>query len=300
MSPRFAFLCSFIALALTHAPSEAPRASEAPAPAESPADDPRNWPTASRLVMDRHELAGRVFTLRVHARRSDYFNCGYAGAEDRYVAYTLLAGPLETLTGYIPRETAQVLDRVLASEPWAQLTVQVSFDPVRLSDRCPDQVEVLKWSRGWQYPPDSLSPARPDPALLPARAAIERLADPAIWKELTSQESPLVSRQIEIGGSARLSTTYHCAFRNAWRTHWGLQLSDSRGHAVLAFVARTENARALIDHVALHREVALVAKARVVQLAMSTYCPPQLELLSWRIPAATPPSAAPSEARDPR
>ena len=277
-------------MALTVALGLSARAAE-PAPVEGPSDDPRNWPTASRLVMDRHELAGRVFTLRVHARRTDYFNCNYIGTEDQYVAYALLAGPLETLSGYVPRETAQVLDRVLASEPWAQLTVQVSFDPGRLSDRCPDQVEVLKWSRGWQYPPESLSPARPDPTLLPTRDVVERLADTALWKDLVSQESPLVSRQIEVGGSARLSTTYHCAFRNAWRTHWGIQLTDARGHMVLGFVARTENARALIDHIALHHEVALVAKARVVQLAMSTYCPPQLELLNWRLPSA---SAAPS------
>jgi hypothetical protein len=273
-------------------PSTSTPAAEGPPIVEGPSEDPRNWPTASRLVMDRHELAGRVFTLRVHGRRSDYFNCHYVGTEDQYVAYSLLAGPNETLSGYVPRETAQVLDRILATDPWAPLTVQVSFDPSRLSDRCPDQVEVLKWSRGWHYPPESLSPARPDPSLLPSPATVERLADQALWKELVALESPLVSRQIEIGASARLSTTYHCAFRNAWRTHWGLQLTDGRGRSVLAFVARTEDARALIDHVALHREVALVARARVVQLALSTYCPPQLELMSWRLPASAPASPA--------
>ncbi len=252
---------------------------------DSPDLDPRNWPTATRLIVDRHELAGRIFTLRVHARRSDYFNCNYRGTEDRFAAFTLLAGPYETLTGYVPRETAAVLDRVLAQEPWAPVTVQVTIDPSRMSDLCPDQVEVIKWSRGWQYPPESLSPARPDPALHPTRDELDLLAPKPVWKELVSHETPLVGKQLEVGGGARLSTIYHCAFRNAWKTHWAIQLFDGRGRTIHAYLPRSEPNRALVDHLALHRESPVILSARVVQLAMSTYCGPQLEVLGWTLPA---------------
>jgi len=252
---------------------------------DSPDLDPRNWPTASRLIMDRHELGGRIFTLRVHARRVNYFNCNYRGTEDRFGAFTLLAGPWETLTGYVPRETAAVLDRVLAQDPWAPITVQVTFDPNRLSDLCPDQVEVVKWSRGWQYPTESLSPARPDSALHPSPVQLEFLANGAVWKELSDHETALVGKSLEVGGGARLSTVYHCAFRHAWRTHWAVQLFDGRGRTIQAYFPRTEQNRALIDHIALHREAPLQVNARVVQLAMSTYCPPQLDIESWTLPA---------------
>ena len=262
--------------------TEAPGARTEP-DVDSPDIDPRNWPTATRLVMDRHDIGGRIFALRVHARRSDYFNCNYRGTEDRFIAFTLLAGPGETLTGYIPRETARVLERVLNQEPWAPVTVHVTFDPARLSDLCPDQVEVVKWSRGWQYPPESLSPARPDPALHPTPAQLETIARAPIWKELVNPETALVGKTLEVGGGVRLSTTYHCAFRNAWRTHWGLQLFDGRGRTLHAYLPKSEQNRALVDHIALHRETAVVFNARVVQLAMSTYCGPQLEVLGWTL-----------------
>ena len=52
------------------------RAADAPDPS-GPDRDPRNWPTVNRLIVDRYQLAGRVITLRVHARKTDYFNCAY-------------------------------------------------------------------------------------------------------------------------------------------------------------------------------------------------------------------------------
>ncbi len=150
--------------------------SSTPISAQSTADrDPRNWPTLTRLVTDRNELAGRVVTVRAFAKRSEYFNCGYRGEQSRRMAFTLLGGPLETITGYLPRELGRLLDGVLERDPWTPITVQVRFDPSKLSDLCPGQVDILKWSLGWQYPDGSVSPGRPDPTVQPKADEIAHL-----------------------------------------------------------------------------------------------------------------------------
>lgn len=258
-----------------------------PARADGPSDsEPRNWPTITRLVADRYELAGQVFTLRVYAKKSDYFNCGYSGTEGRLMAFTLAGGPFETVTGYMPAELGKVLERVLAAAPPEappQITVQVTFDPQRLSEVCIDQVEILKWSRGWQYPPDTLAPDRPDPARLPTAEKLQAIAQPQLWKDLTNVETAPVGQQIQIAGGARLANAMHCAFRGAWRTHWSLQLHDGRGRTVHAYVPKSDKARALVDHLALVRDAPLTVQARVVKVAMSTYCTPQLEVVSWTL-----------------
>jgi len=251
---------------------------------EATDQDPRNWPTVTRLIGDRYELAGQVFTVRAFARKSDYFNCGYTGTEGRLMAFTLVGGPFETLTGYLPVELGKVLERLLAGPEAPQITVQVSFDPNRMSEVCLDQVDILKWSRGWQYPPDTLAPERPDPSLLPTPEKLQEIAQPQLWKDLTDPEKAPVGQQVQIAGGARLSTAMHCAFRGAWRTHWALQLHDGRGHVIHAYVPKSDKARALVDHLAQFRDAAIVVQARVVKVAMSTYCAPQLEVVSWTLP----------------
>lgn len=256
-----------------------------PAHADEATDqDPRNWPTVTRLIGDRYELAGQVFTVRAFARKSDYFNCAYTGAESRLMAFTLVGGPFETLTGYLPIELGKVLERLLAGPEAPQITVHVSFDPQRLSEVCLDQVDILKWSRGWQYPPNTLAAERPDPTLLPTPEKLQAIAQPQIWKDLTDPEAAPVGQQVQIAGGARLSTAMHCAFRGAWRTHWALQLHDGRGRVLHAYVPKSDKARVLVDHLALYRDAALVVQARVVKVAMSTYCGPQLEVVSWTLP----------------
>lgn len=252
--------------------------------ANVPDQDPRNWPTISRLVMDRYEAAGRVYNLRVHARASDYFNCAYRGTEGRLMAFTLLGGPFETLTGYMPHELGRILERVLETEPWAPITMQVRFDPARLSDLCPDQVDVLKWSRGWQYPDGSLSPGRPDPSLQPTPEQLRIPGQRALWRELRKVDSDTIGQQIQLTAGARVATSYQCAFRGSIRTHFALRLHDGDGRFIHAYLPRSERARKLVDHIALHRDVALSVQARVVKLAMSNYCRPQLEITSWTLP----------------
>lgn len=250
-------------------------------PPPAPDRDPRNWPTITRLIGDRYELAGRVFTLRVHAKQSDYFNCGYHGTEGRLMAFTLLGGPFETLTGYMPVELGKVLVRVLEHDPWAEITVQVQFDPDRLSDLCIDQVDILKWSRGWQYPPETLPPERPDPGQLPTKEKLEAIAQPQVWKDLTAGEAAPVGQQVQIAGGARLGTAFHCAFRGAWKTHWALELHDAKGRVIYGYLPKTERGRELVDRIALHRDVAIAVQARVVKVALSEYCPAQLDIVSW-------------------
>lgn len=248
---------------------------------EDTGTDPRNWPTITRLVGDRYELAGQVFTLRVFAKKSDYFNCSYGGSEGRLMAFTLVGGPFETLTGYMPVELGKVLERVLAAPEPPQITVQVSFDPQRLSDVCLDQVDILKWSRGWQYPPSTLAPERPDPSRLPTPDKLQSVAQPRLWKDLADPETAPIGQQIQLAGGARLSTAMHCAFRGAWRTHWAIQLHDGRGRVVHAYLPKSDKARELVDHLALVRDAMLVVQARVVKVALSTYCQPQLEIVGW-------------------
>ncbi len=257
-----------------------------PLPAGDPNDpgqDPRNWPTVQRLVADRYEHAGQVFTLRAYAKKSDYFNCGYTGTEGRLSAFTLLGGPFETLTGYMPVELGKVLERILEADPYAQITVQLSFDPARISEVCLDQVDILKWSRGWQYPPETLSPERPDPTRLPTAERIQGLAVPQVWKDLTNSETAPVGQQIQVSGAIRLSNAMHCAFRGAWRTHWALQLHDGRGRILHAYVPKSEKSRVLVDHLAVFRDALVAIQGRVVKVAMSTYCPPQVEVVGWTL-----------------
>lgn len=254
-----------------------------PLDATDPGQDPRNWPTVTRLVADRYEVAGQVFTLRAHARKSDYYNCAYAGTERRLMAFTLLGGPLETLTGYMPIELGKVLERVLDADPFAQVTVQVSFDPNRLSELCIDQVDILKWSRGWQYPPETLSPERPDSLKLPPVERLQALAQSQIWRDLLNPETAPVGQQVQVTGGVRLSNAMHCAFRGMWRSHWGLQLHDGRGRVLHVYLPRSEKNRELVDHLAVYREAMVAIQGRVAKVAMSTYCAPQLEVVGWTL-----------------
>lgn len=268
-----------LALALSQPSTQVDRGMDA----VDPGQDPRNWPIVTRLIADRYEVAGQVFTLRVHAKRSDYYNCGYHGTERRLMAFTLLGGPLETLTGYMPTELGKVLERVLDADPYAQITVQVSFDPGRLSELCIDQVDILKWSRGWQYPPDSLSPERPDASRLPSPERLGALAQSAIWRDLLNPDTAPVGQQVQVTGGVRLSNAMHCAFRGMWRSHWGIQLHDGRGRVLHAYLPRTEVNRRLVDHLAVNREALVALQGRVAKVAMSNYCPPQLDVVGWTL-----------------
>ncbi|MCB9729031.1 MAG: hypothetical protein H6744_07125 [Deltaproteobacteria bacterium] len=262
--------------------------------------DPRNWPTLPRLIADRFADAGKVVTLRVHAKRTEYFNCAYRRTEGRYMAFTLLGGPLETLTGYVPRDLGKVLERQLAEDPWLPITVQVRFDPERLSELCPDQVEVLKWARGWQYPAGTLSPGRPDANLQPTPEALAAVLEGNVWRVLTGRkvrrhggkepdtsEAELLGKVVSFQAGARLSNAFSCAFRGAARTHYGVRLHDGEGHFIEAFVPRSAEARSLVDHIALHRDIMLAVQGRVVKQVPSNYCAPQLEITGWSFPAAT-------------
>jgi hypothetical protein len=259
---------------------------------DTPDRDPRNWPTVTRLIADRHQLAGRVHTLRVHARVIDYYNCSYRGTRDRLMAFSLLGGPFETLTGYLPRELGRILAALLEREPWLPITVQVRFDPDKMEDRCTAQVDILKWARGWQYPDGSLSPSRPDPTLQTKPEGLDRPEVAAVWRavlasadqENASAEALLEpGAEVEIQAGAKLSAAYFCMFQGAERTHHALRLHDGKGRFVHAYLPRTAESKALIDHVALHRDVPLRVKAQVRRQAMSHYCTNQLEISSWTV-----------------
>ncbi len=290
--PALALVALLAALALAH-----PAGDAAAQASDAPSRDPRNWPTVTRLVQDRFEQAGRVVTLRVHARRTSYYNCGYRGTEGQLMAFTLLGGPLETLTGYMPTELGRILADSLERDPWAPITVQVRFDPARLSELCPDQVDILKWSQGWQYPDGSLPPGRPDPTVGPRHAGLDASADKELWDGLMGRkrrhagvetEGLEVGAHVQLTAGARLDTAYHCVFKGADRTHYALRLHNAKGDFAHAYVPRTPAARALMDFVALHRDVALSVQARVVKQALSHYCRPQLEVIGWTLPEPAP------------
>lgn len=257
--------------------------------------DPRNWPTFTRMVQDRHELAGRVITARVYARPSSYYNCAYEGMRGEVAAFTLMGGPLETLTGYMPRELGDVLERQLEERPWLPITVRLRFHPDRLSDRCPGQVDVLEWSRGWRYPPGSLTPGDPDPRKRPDADALERSLEDTVWPKLTRRPvdvdadaettpSELRGRSVTVTVGARVSSAYLCAFEDARRTHYALRLHDGRGGFVHAYVPRGPEAEELVDYVALQRDVLVRIRGEVAQPRGARYCRPQIEVRDWSLP----------------
>ena len=270
----------------------------APALADAPDKDPRNWPTVSRLIADRYENSGRVVPLRVHARSSQYFACGYRHSHGRLMAFTLLGGPLETLTGYITKDLGRVLERELLDDPWMPITVEVRFDPDKVTELCPDQVDILKWSRGWKYPAGSLSPGRPDPTLQPTPAELTKITANPYWAALTGRRLPgrlmpgkvqvteasLIGKSVEVTAGARVSIAYDCMFRDSTRSHYALRLHDGRGNFVHAYTRRTQEARELMDYVALQRDILLSVEAMVLKQPHSNYCRPQLEVTSWKIP----------------
>lgn len=271
-----------------------------PAAAQSTADrDPRNWPTVTRMVTDRYENAGRVRTLRVFAKRSDYFNCGYSGEQAQRMAFTLLGGPLETVTGYMPRRLGALLVGVLAKDPWTPITVQVRYDPTRLSDLCNDQVDILKWSLGWKYPDHSVSPGRPDPNVQPKADEIAHLhaADKTqgpLWDQLLSRKVRRVAgmeppaelatgQKVQLIAGTRLSRAYHCSFKGRTKTHWALRLHDGKGAFVHGYLPKGPESRKLVDYIALHRNVLLTVQGTTMRAPMSHYCPFQVEVTGWRI-----------------
>jgi hypothetical protein len=256
--------------------------------------DPRNWPTVTRLVQDRFESGGKMETLRVYAKPTDYFNCGYRGSRASYRSFTLLGGPLETLTGYLPSKMGRVLEGLLAKDPWMPLTVEVAFETDKLSDLCPDQVKIIKWSIGWQYPSGSITPGKPDTTLHPTKGDLAFFDQKDLWtllkgKELLrpSRNGPselMVGEELSLTAGVRLSSAYHCAFKGAIKTHYALRLHDARGGFVLAYVARTPESRTFVDYVALHRDVLVRVKAKLVKQAQSHYCGYQLEVREWDFP----------------
>ena len=272
-----------------------------PVAAQAPDKDPRNWPTVTRLIADRYEHAGEVITLRVHAKSSGYFACDYRHTHGRLMAFTLLGGPLETLTGYIAKDLGRVLERELQDDPWLPITVQVRFDPERLSDICPDQVEILKWSRSWQYPTGSLSPGKADPTMHPTERELRAVADSDTWVALTGRkkrrrrtaakpppsEASLLGKKVTVTAGARLSVAYHCMFRGATRTHYALRLHDGRGNFLHAYLPRSAEARLLLDQIALHRDLLVSVRGTVVKQVPSNYCRSQIEVEGWTLPRAT-------------
>ena len=267
--------------------------------------DPRNWPTVQRIVADRYELAGKILTLRVHARQSNYYNCAYRHAHGELMAFTLLGGPLEVLTGYISKDLGRILAKEIEKDPWLRITLQVRFDPDRLSEACPDQVDILKWAIGWQYPRGTLSPGRPDTSYQPTRARLSGTGHEDLWRVLNGRKAKkrygrdgqrlpfptaesILGQTIELTAGARLSRAYTCAFRGATRTHYALRLHNGDAQFVHAYLPRTAAARQLIDTIALHRDVLIDVEGRVTRKMPSNYCMPQLELTSWSLPAPTP------------
>ena len=291
-------LAASAVLAAPLAPARAAAPAAAPAAAkEAPSRDPRNWPTITRLVVDRYEVAGQVFPLRVHARRSDYFNCSYRASARDLMAFTLLGGPLETLTGYMPRALGTVLEGLLARDPWTPITVQVRFDPERVNETCPDQVDILKWAQGWQYPSGSLTPGRPDPTVQALPQDIDEADQAALWRALLGRarasrkdeptEEELVGKVIRLTAGARLTAAYFCLYKGAIRTHYALRLHDGKGSFVHAYVTRGAASRELVYFVALHRDVLIEIDGRVGRQTPSNYCRPQIEISGWSFPRRT-------------
>jgi hypothetical protein len=208
------------------------------------------------------------------------------------MAFTLMGGPLETLTGYIPRGMGQLMLGLLKKEPMKPLTVQVAFEAKRLSDKCPEQVKILKWAIGWKYPPGSISPGKPDPTRHPKASEIAAYKQAGLWKMLRGikPRRPVdgisqlqVGDVIDVVAGARLSTSYHCMYKGAARTHYGLRLHNGKGRLIHAYVRRSNRARQLVDYIALHRDILVRVKGKIVKQAMSHYCGFQLEMTDWKM-----------------
>ena len=99
-------------------------------------------------------------------------------------------------------------------------------------------------------------------------------------------EASLIGKSVEITAGARVSIAYDCMFRDSTRSHFALRLHDGRGNFVHAYARRTAEARSLMDHIALQRDVLLKVKGTVLKQPHSNYCRSQLEILSWEIPKA--------------
>ena len=266
--------------------------------------DPRNWPTIERIISERFESAGDIHTLRVYARQSENFNCGYRHAHGALTAFTLLGGPLETMTGYISKDLGELLARELEKDPWLPVTVQVRFDPERLSEACPDQVDILKYSIGWEYPAGSLSPRRPDTSYQPSASTISESNQEDMWRIFSGKlakrrydragqiippptEAALLGTEIELLAGARLSRSYHCVYRGMTRSHYAIRFHDGQARFIHGYLPRTPETQKLMDTIALQRDVLMKVKARLVKHTPSNYCMPQLEVSSWSFPNPT-------------
>ena len=80
------------------------------------------------------------------------------------------------------------LENLLEKDPWLPLTVEVQFEPDKLSDLCADQVKILKWSLDWQYPPGSITPGKPDTTKQPTADEIELFDQDNLWALLLDRQ----------------------------------------------------------------------------------------------------------------
>jgi len=180
----------------------------------------------------------------------------------------------------------------------------VQFEPDKLSDLCPDQVKILKWSLNWQYPRGSITPGKPDTTQHPTAEELDSYDQENLWALLLdkpikqSKTGPyelIPGEPVSMTTGARLSAAYHCRFKRANKTHYALRLHNGKGKFIHAYVARNAESRKLVDHIALHRDVLLTVTGKPVRQALSHYCGYQLDVSSWSIPKRKRPSDSPKK-----
>lgn len=114
----------------------------------------RNRPPISTVLESPKRFVGRKVSLRVRGRIGRYYECRYRDAERTHYALELQGDAFKALRAYVPRnEEGRRLTQALSADEGMQLTVDVTIPEARYDSLCGDQVEVLRWSRGWKAAP---------------------------------------------------------------------------------------------------------------------------------------------------
>ncbi len=112
---------------------------------------PRNETTFTTLIESSSSWVGRSVTLHGRALLDRAYQCRYRDAERTHFAVLLRGEGTATLHAYVPRsDEGRALVDWLGTDEGARITATVSIAKARYDELCPDQVELLRWQKGWR------------------------------------------------------------------------------------------------------------------------------------------------------
>ncbi len=234
-------------------------------------------------MADRLDFVDSIVTLRVTAKSSDYFNCYYKGKEASYRALRLFGDGSLYLDAYVPRDPAgERLFAAVKKHGERKITARVIMRAATLKGSCVGQVELLDYTKGWDFEAGGVA----EPGALAARLANAKDKEPArnrpsisAWRDARRR---FIDKTVTFRVRARLDRYHQCRYRDAERTHYALRLTGDDYKGLMGYVRRDEVGRSLARLLARDEGARITIKATIPPGRYDEVCPDQIEIMAWQ------------------